>query len=121
MPIQHRICGVFALINGIAIAWLIASGLSALIVADDICFARRQKMMIMNFVWPITALWGGPVGLFVYWQIGRGPGQHGKSFWQTVLVGDSHCAAGCTLGDFAGEWTVFLAGWTIAGSGLWPD
>src|SRR5438477_207893 len=25
-----------------------------------------------------------------------------KLFWQTTFVGDSHCGAGCTEGDFAG-------------------
>ena len=36
-----------------------------------------------------------------------------------MLVGDSHCGAGCTLGDFIGEWIVFLTGFTVAGSVLW--
>ncbi|HLG97887.1 MAG TPA: DUF4396 domain-containing protein [Bryobacteraceae bacterium] len=38
-----------------------------------------------------------------------------------MFVGDSHCGAGCTLGDFAGEWIVFLTGLTVAGSVLWAD
>lgn len=29
---------------------------------------RPQKMMIMNFVWPITALYGGPVALWGYFK-----------------------------------------------------
>ncbi len=28
---------------------------------------------------------------------------------------------GCTVGDFAGEWVVFLTGFTVAGSVLWAD
>jgi hypothetical protein len=44
-----------------------------------------------------------------------------KSFWQTTFVGDSHCGAGRTVGDFAGEWLVFLTGLTVAGSVLWAD
>ena len=110
-----------AWVNEFAIAWLAVSGLSAILVTCDIAFAHRQKMAIMNFVWPITALWAGPVGLYVYWQIGRGREHPQESFWQKVLVGDSHCAAGCTVGDFAGEWTVFLAGLTVAGSILWAQ
>src|SRR5512146_1050295 len=101
--------------------FLILSGIFAVLIAVDILRGRRQKMMVMNFVWPITALWSGPVGLYVYWTIGRKPhghehGQHNKSgnkpFWQSVLAGTSHCGAGCTVGDLAGEWIVFLGGLT---------
>ena len=109
----------------LAIVHLVLSGVSALIVAGDILAWHRQKMAVMNFVWPITALWAGPLGLLVYWIIGRQTGdQHRegeKPFWQSVLVGDGHCGAGCTVGDFAGEWFVYLTGITIAGSVLWAD
>jgi len=110
--------------------FLILSGISAVLVALDILRGRRQKMMVMNFVWPITALWSGPVGFYVYWTIGRQPPghQHGehkhsgsKPFWQSVLTGTSHCGAGCTVGDLAGEWIVFLGGFTLAGSVLWAN
>ena len=37
------------------------------------------------------------------------------------LAGTSHCGAGCTVGDLAGEWVVFLGGFTIAGSVLWAN
>ncbi len=40
--------------------------------------------------------------------------------WQSVVTGVSHCGAGCTLGDIAGDWIVFGAGWTIAGIAIWP-
>lgn len=82
-------------------------------------------MAVMNFVWPITALWAGPLGLAMYWMIGRPGPHHGekkdKPFWQSVLIGDSHCGAGCTAGDFVGEWLVYLTGLTIAGSTLWAN
>lgn len=68
----------------------------------------------------VTALWAGPLGLAAYWLIGRGSGQE-KPMWESVLVGDSHCGAGSTVGDFIGEWIVFLTGVTIAGSALWSD
>jgi len=106
--------------------YLIISGLFALVIAVDILSGNRQKMMVMNFVWPITALWSGPFGLWVYWTIGRQRGSHGhnhhsgeRPYWQSVLIGASHCGAGCTLGDFVGEWVVFLTALTIAGSALW--
>ncbi|HEY4085547.1 MAG TPA: DUF4396 domain-containing protein [Bryobacteraceae bacterium] len=81
----------------------------------------------MNLVWPITGLYFGPIALWAYLTFGRGasPGQEGRSkqgpFWQKVFVGSSHCGAGCTLGDFAGEWIIFFTGLTVAGSILWAD
>jgi hypothetical protein len=114
-----------AWLTAIAIIHLILSGLSALIVVGDILGGRRQKMPVMNLVWPITALWSGPLGLAAYWMIGRRGTQRDekreKPFWQSVLIGDAHCGAGCTVGDFVGEWLVFLAGITIAGSVLWAN
>jgi hypothetical protein len=44
-----------------------------------------------------------------------------KPLWQSVLVGDTHCGAGCTIGDCIGEWLVFWAGLSIAGSVLWAN
>jgi hypothetical protein len=82
-------------------------------------------MAVMNVVWPITALWSGPLGLIVYWTIGRRPcgrdRKGGMPMWASVLIGDTHCGAGCTIGDFLGEWVVFLSGLTIGGSRLWAD
>ncbi|MEO8132145.1 MAG: DUF4396 domain-containing protein [Bryobacteraceae bacterium] len=78
----------------------------------------------MNFVWPITGLWAGPLAVWAYFKIGRrhGSGEEPKKpFYQSVLVGDTHCGAGCTIGDFIGEWLVFLTGFSIAGSVLWAD
>ena len=106
----------------VARIYLALSFLSALIVAADVIFGRRQEMKIMNAVWPITAIWAGPFGLLAYRLFGRpNRGHHEKPFWQSVLIGDTHCAAGCTIGDFCGEWLVFATGFTLAGSALWAD
>ncbi|HKJ09222.1 MAG TPA: DUF4396 domain-containing protein [Gammaproteobacteria bacterium] len=94
------------------IAWLsLAVGsVCTLLIAGDIVDGRRQPMGIMNVVWPITGLYAGPLGLWAYRRIGRAPAQGaataGRPFWQQVLVSTTHCGAGCTLGDIAGEWTV---------------
>jgi hypothetical protein len=55
-------------------AWLYLSVCfcSAGIIAYDIAFGRRrQPMAVMNLVFPITALYFGPVALAVYWRFGR--------------------------------------------------
>lgn len=106
-----------------AFAWIsiAIAFLSAAAIAIDILSGRKQKMAIMNIVWPVTALYFGPFALWAYWTFGRSPQPGRKPFWATTFVGDSHCGAGCTLGDFAGEWIVFLTGFTVAGSVLWAD
>src|SRR2546430_17409970 len=42
------------------------------IIACDIAFNhRRQPMGVMNFVFPITALYFGPFAVALYWRWGR--------------------------------------------------
>ena len=108
---------------------LIAAFASALIILFDI-FIRgyRQKMFIMEWVWPITALYFGPLGLWAYWDMGRpsskkqlkrkGRNKPQQPYWKTVFVGATHCGAGCTLGDIIAEWGVFLTGFTLYSSNL---
>ncbi len=95
--------------------------ISALIVAGDIVAGHRQKMAIMNLVWPVTGLYLGPLGLWAYWVMGRSGRDHGgdrKPFWQTVFIATSHCGAGCTLGDAIGESAIFATGLVVFGSAL---
>lgn len=121
---------------------------SAVMILDEL--RRPQKMMIMNFVWPITALYGGPVALWGYFksapkmtkqhtqhmkqeikgelnqekQTGvlqmreRSQEQNSEPTREQVAVAATHCGAGCTLGDIAGEWWIFGAGLIIAGGEL---
>ena len=108
---------------------LIAAFISAVAILLDI-FVRgyRQKMWIMEWVWPITALYFGPLGLWAYWDIGRASSKKQlrrkqkeraeKPYWKTVFVGATHCGAGCTLGDIIAEWGVFLTGFTLYSSNL---
>jgi len=56
------------------VAWLYLSVCfcCAGIIAYDIAFNhRRQPMGVMNFVFPITALYFGPFALALYWRWGR--------------------------------------------------
>jgi hypothetical protein len=47
---------------------------AAIIIGDEL--RRPQKMMIMNFVWPITALYLGPAALWGYLKSGSKMAQH---------------------------------------------
>ncbi|MHC3474853.1 DUF4396 domain-containing protein [Streptomyces sp. 7R007] len=107
--------------------------LSALVILVDV-FARgyRQKMWIMNLVYPITALYWGPVALWFYFARGRRdsmpvieeagePDPEKMPRWNVMAKAISHCGAGCTLGDIGAEWLVYGAGLMIAGKSLYAD
>lgn len=122
------------------LAWicLIFSFASALaITAHE--FRRPQKMFIMNLVWPITALYFGPLAVWWYAKSGlRSTKAYHEQMQhrmeqnvselsdaarhqlarspeveptrEQVAVATSHCGAGCTLGDIVGEWWIFGSG-----------
>jgi len=107
-----------------ALAWIsliVACACAALILVDVL--RRPQKMGIMNWVWPVTALYGGPLAVWAYLKLGRpdargAPETPPKLFWQSVVVSASHCGAGCTLGDIIAEIIVAAFALQIAGSML---
>ena len=120
------------------------------ILVDEFLLGHRPQMWIMNLVHPITALYWGPVWVWAYYTRGRSASrkvmqseaerlareradvralrESGQSTedrdlrpWH-VANADSHCGAGCTLGDITGEWIVFALGpLLIAGTTLWPE
>ncbi len=116
------------------LSWL-AIGLatvSALWIAADIWLrGHRQQMGIMEAVWPVTALYFGPLAVWGYrrfgwpksptWRKERGGEPPELPGWSAIATGVSHCGAGCTLGDLCAEWVVFGAGTTIAGLSLLPE
>lgn len=71
------------------------------IIIIDILAGHYQQMGVMNFVYPITALYAGPLALAVYYTLGRmstqkalahaerkgeTPPNKQKPFWQSVVV-----------------------------------
>lgn len=115
----------------VTVAWisLTIAALCALIVALHVAI-RRQHMWIMNIVWPVTALYSGPLGLWAYFRWGTPSSHHAmmaakqrgekppaqqKPFWQMVAVGATHCGSGCTLGDVLAEWFLVLVPLTLFG------
>ncbi|CAN5261842.1 DUF4396 domain-containing protein [soil metagenome] len=80
------------------------------IIFDEL--RRPQKMAVMNFVWPLTALFGGVLWLAGYYAWGRAPADHDAEprelpFAVSVAKAASHCGAGCALGDLIAEWLAF--------------
>jgi Domain of unknown function (DUF4396) len=114
------------------LAWIsLASAFicAGLLAVDIFVRGHRQRVWIMDVVWPLTALYSGPLGWLAYRRWGRlNSPCHGKQspigshypFSVSVGISDTHCGAGCALGDVISEWVVFAVGATIAGVALWP-
>jgi hypothetical protein len=80
-------------------------------------------MWIMDFVWPITAMFGSAGIVWQYFTYGRlatdetmhaamerdekPPNKRLTPFPIMVANGSLHCGSGCTLGDICAEWLVF--------------
>jgi hypothetical protein len=115
------------------VAWVylvVCLGIAVFFVVDVLVVGHRQSMKVMEWVWPVTALYLGPVALWVYLRWGRlyspayvekhpdlGPAPQ----WVRVGVSTSHCGAGCTLGDIIAEWLVFALALAIAGQAIFAS
>jgi hypothetical protein len=126
------------------IAWssLGIAFICAVVIAVDE-MRHPQKMWIMNIVWPVTALYLSVFALWGYFRIGRGLAKnamHGTSkdqmqqhknrqeeqtrrdpTWRQIAVSDTHCGAGCTVGDIIAEFSLFALGWTLFGKSLYAE
>lgn len=118
-----------------ALAWLslaVAFACAGTILVDTYVAGYRQPMAVMEAVWPVTALYLGPLALIAYRRFGRPQtarwlGEHSRDRppprpgWATTAVGVSHCGAGCTLGDILAEFVIFGLGATIAGEVVYAE
>lgn len=112
------------------LAWTslaIAFASAAAILLDIYGRRRRQSMVVMEAVWPVSALYFGPAAWWAYRRFGRlnspayaratgAEADYGERV--SVAIGVSHCGAGCTLGDVVGEWLVFAVSWQLLGLAL---
>jgi hypothetical protein len=87
-----------------------------------------QKMWIMDVVWPVTGLYLGPLGVWLYYrtlphmQASSKQKRYAQQVQSSedpdgvqVSVAVCHCGAGCTLGDIIGEIAVPILGLVFAG------
>lgn len=119
----------------VALSWFalaIAFASAAVILFDIYGRGYRQRMGVMEAVWPVTALYFGPLALPMYYRYGRPNtgkwlAEHNrdsppdKPGWATTAVGVSHCGAGCTLGDIFAEFLVFALGLQLVGRAFLPE
>lgn len=116
--------------------------ISALVIAIDEV-RHPQKMWIMNVVWPLTALYFSVVTIWVYFRVGRRMAQHADKglspeqmkeqkerrkeqshrdpMWQQTAVADTHCGAGCVLGDVIAEYSIFGLGLVLLGHSIYAE
>lgn len=115
-----------------ALAWVslvLAMIIAAVILVDILVLGYRQRMGVMEWVWPITALYLGLLGLLLYWRIGRRrtpkyESVHAKQefpYWIRVLISSTHCGGGCTLGDILAETLIFAFGIALFGAAIWAS
>ena len=107
--------------------WIgVAFASAALILYDIFGRGYRQRMRIMEVVWPVTSLYLGLLAVFGYVRWGRTGtpkwiqerGERETAFPAKVAVGVGHCGSGCTLGDIIGGWFVFLVAFDVLGTRL---
>jgi hypothetical protein len=93
------------------------------VIGYDIVFGgRRQPMGVMNFVFPITALYFGPAAFALYSRWGRvGAPSAARPRWATMAIEVSHCGSGCTLGDLVSEWVIYAFALAVAGRVLFAE
>jgi hypothetical protein len=58
-------------LNTIAVISLTIAVVCCVWLIVDVFRGHRQKMMVMNFIWPITALYAGILGIWAYYRFGR--------------------------------------------------
>lgn len=79
---------------------------------------RRRDAAIaplMKFVWTLTVLYSGPLGLAVFWYAGRTDVAR-DSLWRRGFRSVAHCYSGCGAGEVFG---VTLAAGVLALSSHW--
>ncbi len=117
------------------ISWLslgVAFACALAILVDIYGRKYRQRMRIMEAVWPVTALYLGPLAVWGCRRYGLPRSQKWlrekgldeapeQPKWASTALGVTHCGAGCTLGDIVAEFVVFALALQIAGRALWPE
>ncbi|MDQ3428864.1 MAG: DUF4396 domain-containing protein [Actinomycetota bacterium] len=114
-----------------AVSWIfvgLALLCAAAILYDVYGRGYRQRTSVMSVVWPITALYFGPLALPAYYRWGRPRSEkwqkeHGsapeKSLPVAAATGGTPGGAASAIGHVLGVPLVVFLGLTIAGQALW--
>ena len=95
---------------------LLAGVLSSLRLAWSV-WRHPEHMAVMNWVWPLVGLAGGPLVIWLY-NRHRAFGHGNAPFPLMTAVATCHCGAGCTLGDLIAETAAVVAPGMLVWFGL---
>ena len=83
------------------ITWLSLSVVCLAILVWDLQKNNPELGSLMKFVWGLTTLYSGPLGLAVYHYSGRKQIRR-DSLWRKGWRSTGHCYSGCGLGEIIG-------------------
>lgn len=81
---------------------LLALGVGCALYMAWVMVRHPPKMAVMRFVWPLCALFAGPLLVWFYHRY-AGPKAGDAPFAAKVAKGTLHCGAGCSLADLICE------------------
>jgi hypothetical protein len=81
--------------------WLVVVAVSLSILVWDLRTNNDGIAPLMQFVWTLTVLYSGPLGLAVYWFSGRAAIPR-DSLWRRAFRSVAHCYSGCGAGEVIG-------------------
>jgi len=82
-------------------AWVVFVAVSLLALAWDVRERNSEIAPLMKFVWALTVLYSGPLGLGVYYYAGRRQIPR-DSLWRKGFRSVAHCYSGCGAGEVIG-------------------
>lgn len=81
--------------------WVVIVAVSLAVFAWDVRENNDEMAPLMKFVWALTVLYSGPIGLSVYWYSGRAQIER-DSLWRKGCRSVAHCYSGCGAGEVIG-------------------
>ncbi|WP_435129132.1 DUF4396 domain-containing protein [Halobaculum sp. D14] len=100
--------------------WAVLVVASLVAVRYDLAANNAAIPRLMRWVWTLTVLYSGPLGLALYWFAGRTQIPH-DSPWRRGVRSVAHCYSGCGAGEVLG--VVVTVGvlslgttWVVAGT-----
>lgn len=82
-------------------AWLAVTAVCVAVVARDLAGPNRAQGTLMKWVWVLTVLYSGVIGLTIYWITGRAQIRR-DSVWRRGFRSVTHCYSGCGAGEAIG-------------------
>ncbi|WP_122090833.1 DUF4396 domain-containing protein [Halalkalicoccus subterraneus] len=99
----------------VAGVWVLLVIASSAVLWWDLREHNQPLPSMMKFVWTLTVLYSGPIGLAIYWYTGRTQISR-DSFWRRGSRSTSHCYSGCGAGEIVG---ITLAQGILALNTVW--